>query len=304
MPETFTPAPKKAASRAPAKDAVLSGALDLARAALAEEAGSDLGEHLGFVLEAERLGSHYFACTAPGYSGWRWYLTLTRAPRSRTPMVCESGLLPGDGALLAPEWVPWSDRLEPGDVGATDRLPYSADDERLERGFLATGDPELDRVAITELGLGRDRVMNRKALDAAATRWHKGSGGPGTSGSRQAGADCATCGFIVPLAGSLGTVFGVCANEWSPDDGKVVSLDHGCGAHSETDVGNTGGEWDQSEPHLNDLEIEVVQPEPVAEPEASAESDAQPEASAEPELSAEPDAQPLDTGSGEEPDSK
>lgn len=36
----------------------------------------------------------------------------------------------------------------------------------------------------------------------------------------------------VPRAdpGSLGTVFGVCANAWSPDDGKVVSLDHGCGA--------------------------------------------------------------------------
>jgi hypothetical protein len=28
----------------------------------------------------------------------------------------------------------------------------------------------------------------------------------------------------------------VCANEWSPSDGRVVSLDHGCGAHSETDM--------------------------------------------------------------------
>ena len=44
-----------------------------------------------------------------------------------------------------------------------------------------------------------------------------------------------TCGFLVPLGGPLGRVFGVCANEYAPDDGRVVSLDHGCGAHSEAD---------------------------------------------------------------------
>ena len=38
------------------------------------------------------------------------------------------------------------------------------------------------------------------------------------------------------MAGALRAVFGVCANGWSPSDGQVVSLDHGCGAHSETDV--------------------------------------------------------------------
>src|SRR5690625_1815085 len=117
----------------------------------------------------------------------------------------------------------------------------------------------MDRIAIRELGLGRDRVMNAKALDAAATRWYEGDRGPDTPGSRRAGADCATCGFIVPLAGSLGTLFGVCANEWSPDDGKVVSLDHGCGAHSETDVHRKGGEWDQSDLHLDELELDVVE---------------------------------------------
>lgn len=259
MPETFTAPDRPSTGRRPAKDAVLAGAVDLAREAATAEAGEEVGEHLGFVLEGERLGSHYFAATAPGYVGWRWFVTLTRSPRSRTAMVCETGMLPGDGALLAPEWLPWSERLEPGDVGATDRLPFVADDERLERGFVATGDPQVDRVAIVELGLGRDRVMNPRALDAAATRWYNGSQGPGTSGARAAGADCATCGFIVPLAGSLGSLFGVCANEWSPDDGKVVSLDHGCGAHSETDLSRQGGEWSQSDPHLNDLELEVVE---------------------------------------------
>jgi hypothetical protein len=51
-----------------------------------------------------------------------------------------------------------------------------------------------------------------------------------------AAAACSTCGYFLPLAGSLRRAFGVCANEWSSSDGRVVSVDHGCGAHSETDV--------------------------------------------------------------------
>ena len=38
---------------------------------------------------------------------------------------------------------------------------------------------------------------------------------------------------MVRLSGPLGSVFGVCANEFAPDDGKVVAVDHGCGAHSD-----------------------------------------------------------------------
>jgi hypothetical protein len=37
----------------------------------------------------------------------------------------------------------------------------------------------------------------------------------------------------VPLSGELGRLFGACANAYAPDDGRVVSADHGCGAHSE-----------------------------------------------------------------------
>ena len=49
-------------------------------------------------------------------------------------------------------------------------------------------------------------------------------------------------------------------NEWSPDDGKVVSYDHGCGAHSETDVADQPSEWVQSEPVLDETELEVLDP--------------------------------------------
>jgi hypothetical protein len=47
---------------------------------------------------------------------------------------------------------------------------------------------------------------------------------------------CSTCGFLMRLAGPLSETFGVCANGNANDDGRVVSLDHGCGAHSEVQL--------------------------------------------------------------------
>ena len=67
------------------------------------------------------------------------------------------------------------------------------------------------------------------------------------------------------LQGSLGTLFAVCANEWSPDDGKVVSLDHGCGAHSETDVEPGASDWPAPDPLLDENAVDVVERDaPVA----------------------------------------
>lgn len=253
------PSSTETTSRRTAKDAVLAGAVELARAAVEQDTEpGQVGEHLGFVLDGERLGTHSFACTMPGYTGWHWSVTLARAPRARTATVCEVGLLPGDGALLAQDWLPWADRLAPGDLSPTDRLPYDPDDDRLIGGHVASGDPEIDRVAIYELGLDRERIMTSAAIDAAATRWYEGSQGPRSAGTRAADAECASCGFVIPLAGPLGTLFGVCANEWSPDDGKVVSLDHGCGAHSETDTQRAGHDWEQSAPVIDENDIEVV----------------------------------------------
>ena len=47
---------------------------------------------------------------------------------------------------------------------------------------------------------------------------------------------CHTCGFLVRVSGSLSELFGVCANGNANDDGRVVSFDHGCGAHSEVSL--------------------------------------------------------------------
>lgn len=243
------------------QDPALAGAVDRAREAAIEQGGDDVGEYLGFVLEDTRLGTHYFECTNPGYVGWMWAVTVARIPRSRNATVCESALLPGPDALLAKEWVPWADRLSPDDVRPTDRLPYRGDDPRLEPGYTPSGEVATDHVAIVELALNRNRVATRETQDAAAKRWYASNQGPGSSGSKAAGADCQTCGFLVPLSGRLGNLFGVCINEWSPDDGKVVAFDHGCGAHSETDVTHATSEWVQSDPVLDETELEVVDPD-------------------------------------------
>jgi hypothetical protein len=243
-----------------ARDVVLTGATDLARAAAEEvaERPEDVGEHLGTVAEADRLISHRFACTMRGYAGWHWTVTLARVPRGRAATVCEVELLPGDGALLAPAWLPWSERLRPGDVGPGDVLPFRADDPRLEPGYVPTGDEEQDAVAIEELALARARVLSPQGRDEAAERWYRGSRGPTARGAVASAAECGSCGFLVPLQGALGQVFGVCANAWSPDDGKVVSLDHGCGAHSETDVEPQASDWPDADPLVDELHVEIV----------------------------------------------
>jgi hypothetical protein len=218
-----------------------------------------------------------------GYRGWVWTVTLSRVPRARKATVCEAVLLPGDDAVLAPAWLPWEERLRPGDLGPGDVLPFKADDPRLEPGWTPTGDPELDDVAIGELALARNRVLSPLGISEAAERWYRGKQGPTSAGSVASAQSCMTCGFLVPLQGSLGTVFGVCVNEWSPDDGKVVALEHGCGAHSETDVEDRPSEWPDV-PVASDLVLvptadvvgrradEVVTPVVVdaAEPEAPA----------------------------------
>ena len=254
------------------KEAVLVSAVDLARQAAVEcaENPAHVGEHLGVVFVGERLVSHQFASTAPGYRGWHWTVTLARVPRGRVATICESELLPGDDAILAPAWLPWSERLRPGDIGPGDILPFMADDPRLEPGYVPTGDEEQDRVAIEDLALARVRLLSPHGRDRVADRWYAGSQGPTSPGALAASAACQACGFVVPLSGPLGQVFGVCANEWSSDDGKVVTLDHGCGAHSETDLDPHASDWPDPGALFDDLDVELVSllaEEPAAIPE-------------------------------------
>lgn len=273
------------AAAARTKETVLTAAVDLAREAAIElaELPEHVGEYLGATVDEDRLVSHRFACTAKGYRGWVWTVTVSRVPRGRVATVCEAVLLPGDDAILAPAWVPWDERLRPGDVGPGDVLPFKADDPRLEPGWTPTGDPELDEVAIDELALARQRVLSPVGLNEAADRWFRGRQGPATAGSVASDEPCMTCGFLIPLQGPLGAVFGVCANEWSPDDGKVVALEHGCGAHSQTDVPELASLWPEPAPLIDELRVEVTEKAvaAVAEPPAAESvADSAPEADA------------------------
>jgi Protein of unknown function (DUF3027) len=213
-------------------------AVDAARAALVEEVGADVvGEHLRFGAEAESAVTHHFACVQKGYPGWVWAVTVAHAPGQDAVTVDEIVLLPGEEAITAPEWVPWRDRIQPGDLSPGDLLPADEDDERLVPTYFAGQRPDDDeKPVIDELGLGRSRVLSPAGRDLAAQRWYDGDQGPDVPLAQSAPGKCGSCGFLVQLDGPLAVMFGVCANEYANDDGRVVALNHGCGAHSEAQL--------------------------------------------------------------------
>jgi len=335
-------------------DQACADAVDLARAAAEEDAGPErVGAHIGIEAEGDRVVTHLFACLSPGYVGWRWAVTVTRAARAKAVTVDESVLLPGSGALLAPDWVPWTERVRPGDLKAGDLMPARSDDERLvplaliagEPGLLdwedgdawrlggdpdvspaagagelagaarsaaeagpqaerAAGEPTAAAPSAPEAGgqaeasaddqpsapfasgagqaqagaRGRSRrrpvhsrsrtqpvgmlrparVLSAAGRDEAAGRWYAGEHGPRSALASTAPATCLTCGFMVRLSGPLGRVFGVCANEYAPDDGRVVSVDHGCGAHSEGVTGAGSPVPDAVSPAVDELGYDMM----------------------------------------------
>jgi hypothetical protein len=318
-------------------DQACAEAEDLARDAAAKIAGPGrVGDHLAAEPEADRVVTHMFSCLDPAYRDWRWAVTVARASRSKTVTVSESVLLPGPDAVLAPPWVPWRERLRPGDLGVGDILPAPADDERLAPVAVLEGEdglpdwqeaswtaadvtapgpvrpvnfgqagaaeaagagpgteapareepvvgqepaagqasaagqepvvgqepaagPESPAEPAPPAGAGkpgaalsgpgrqgrrraggapetvprRSRVLSAIGRDEAAFRWYASEHGPDSPLARAAPGPCSSCGFFIRLAGPLGRVFGACGNEFAPDDGRVVSADHGCGAHSE-----------------------------------------------------------------------
>ncbi len=263
-------------SRAKEPDQICAEAVDLARQALTGAAGVSpdlVGEHIGAEAAGDRVVVQLFETLDSAYAGWRWAVTLARAPRSKVVTVDESVLLPGPDALLAPPWVPWHDRLRPGDVGIGDLLPASADDERLVPLAVLEGDdavtdwfsPWTDAEDAdagpqepSELPApGRSRVMSSWGREDTAERWYESDHGPRTPLSRAAPANCVSCGFFVPLSGGLGRVFGVCGNAFAPDDGRVVSADHGCGAHSEAVL--TGPTGQATAPVIDEFGYDLVE---------------------------------------------
>ena len=129
---------------AAAKDVALQGVREIAPAH-----AIGLVHHVR--AEEERLSTHLFECTLPGYRGWFWFATLSRAPRSRVATICEVGLLPGDDALIAPDWVPWADRVRPEDLEENAAQENAESAEAIEAEESAeSGEPAENKTAENE----------------------------------------------------------------------------------------------------------------------------------------------------------
>lgn len=116
---------------------------------------------------------------------------------------------------------------------------------------------------VEEFALSRRHVLSPKGRAQVAKRWYEGPRGPKALSTKTADGNlCSTCGFFVPLKGELNRMFGVCANKWSPDDGRVVSVDHGCGEHSEIEPPEPSHLWVQSKPAYDDFHIDVIAQKP------------------------------------------
>ena len=241
VPVSTTPPEAQALAADPA--CVSPAAVKLALKAAQEVEGSArVGAHVGHTVDGERIVTHLFECLNIAYPGWQWAVTLVRADGAKDATVDEAVLLPGDGALLPPPWVPWSERIQPGDLGVGDLVVTPANDPRLVPGY--TGEDEslpeelLDPLnpPAWEVGLGRERVLGSFGREEAAERWRDGDFGPRSPMAQAAPAQCSTCGFLIPVAGAMRGAFGVCANALAPSDGHIVAVDFGCGAHSEAAI--------------------------------------------------------------------
>lgn len=201
-------------------------AKDMARAAVEEVGDDEVGEFLGIATQDEGVGVYRFGSRVPGYRGWEWVVVLVTVPGSGVLTINEVSLQAGEQASLAPEWVPYEDRVQPGDLGPGDTLPPRRDDERL--------------IAWAQLQDGDGFLRNPRAgntlshvgLKQAQRRWREGDYGPMSEFAKKAELQCETCAFYLPVD-DVDNRIGICANEYSAD-GRVVQEDYGCGAHSAT----------------------------------------------------------------------
>lgn len=160
------------------------------------------------------------------------------------------------------------------DVGEPTNVDKVMDDDKstnvdnAARAIAAAEAIEADKAVETddiveEFALSRRHVLSPQGRAQVAKHWYEGPRGPKALSTKTADGNlCSTCGFFVPLKGELNLMFGVCANKWSPDDGRVVSVDHGCGEHSEIEPPEPSHLWVQSKPAYDDLHIDVIAQKP------------------------------------------
>lgn len=140
------------------EDPVLLGAYEQAKAAIAEVTDpADIGAPAGAEMSEARVATLFFECRLLGYPGWRWAASLTRVDEDSPITVLEVELLPGEGAVVAPEWVPWSERLAQfrdaqSQESSDDETDDDADEDTDEDTDEFDGDEDdIDGVDIDEL---------------------------------------------------------------------------------------------------------------------------------------------------------
>jgi hypothetical protein len=230
-PETdpAAPAPDAVDAGAPVKrrpvrrqakpDAVLAAAVDFAREGILQVAPAEqVGGHVTSYPEGERLTTHRFEAFVPGYGNWHWFITLARVARSKEPTICEVGLLPSETALLAPQWLPWSERVRPedhqdaADPSAPDAATAedSASVESVPETDGGSDEPGTDRAADGPAAdnavdaLAADNATAGPAADNAADRPAADDGGPEPDAPVPSEADGLPSGPAAePAAGSI-----------------------------------------------------------------------------------------------------
>ena len=173
--------------------AVLTDAVDQARAAVAEFSGPDtVGDYLGVGYEDPNAATHRFLAHLPGYQGWQWAVVVAAYPGAEPRHGQRGGAGPRtDGAAGA----------RVGAVGAAGPAGGSRAPETCWRrpttirgwfpGYTASGDPQVDETA-AEIGLGRRWVMGAWGRAEAAERWHDGDYGPDSAMARSTKRSAAT----------------------------------------------------------------------------------------------------------------
>ena len=150
-----------------------------------------------------------------------------------------------------------AETMDAGDNGETDADGVGGSQDESAAASV-TSEEDIDE-AVEEFDLSRRHVLTPLGRSQTAKRWYEGPRGPKSLSTKTSdGNPCSTCGFFIPLKGELNLLFGVCANKWSPDDGRVVSIDHGCGEHSEIEPPEPSHLWVQSKPAFDDLHIDII----------------------------------------------
>lgn len=149
---------KKAAAHAgtPHAESVF---VELAKAAVLELTEAHTFRVPPVVTQAEGVTTVAFASAQPGYPGWWWTVSLSNVAEF-TPTVLELELLPGEGALVSPPWVPWADRMEEyliheKELAATAEESVDDDDDDDEDDDVDFDD-DRDGLDIDQLDIGLD----------------------------------------------------------------------------------------------------------------------------------------------------